>query len=75
MDNDEILDHRWITPREALAQAQAESLILPRPTQVTIQDIAEHRNIEQLLEDVTRRDIRVFPEDSEFYRPQEMGYR
>ena len=75
VDNNEILDHRWITPREALAEADAESLILPRPTTVTIQDIARHRNLEQLRQDITRRNIRVFPEDSEYYRPQEMGYQ
>lgn len=75
VDNNEILEHRWITPREALAEADAKSLILPRPTSVTIQDIAKHRNLAQLLQDITRRNIRVFPQDSEYYRPQEMGYR
>jgi len=75
VDNNEILEYRWITPREALAEADAKSLILPRPTSVTIQDIAKHRNLAQLLQDITRRNIRVFPQDSEYYRPQEMGYR
>lgn len=75
VDNDEILDHRWLSPRDALAEAAAESLILPRPTQTTLQDIVEHRSLGDLLQAVTQGNIRVFPEDSEYYRPQEMGVR
>tara|TARA_B110000858_G_scaffold198436_1_gene264995 strand:+ start:44540 stop:45121 length:582 start_codon:yes stop_codon:yes gene_type:complete len=73
VDNDEILEHRWITPREALADAAADNWVLPRPTRVTLQDIEMHRSLEALLEDVRQRDIRVFPKDSSYYRPQEMG--
>jgi hypothetical protein len=32
-----------------------------------------HRSLEALLEDANQRDIRVFPKDSTYYRPQEMG--
>ncbi len=73
VDNDEILEHRWITPREALADAAAENWVLPRPTMVTLQDIEMHRNLDDLLKDANQRDIRVFPEDSSYYRPLEMG--
>ena len=73
VDNDEILEHRWITPREALADDAAENWVLPRPTRVTLQDIEMHRSLEELLEDVNQRDIRVFPKNSSYYRPQEMG--
>ena len=73
VDNDEILEHRWITPREALAEAEAETWVLPRPTMVTLQDIEQHRNLEELLVDANRREIRVFPEGSSYYRPREMG--
>ncbi|MDG1025584.1 MAG: NUDIX hydrolase [Gammaproteobacteria bacterium] len=73
VDNDEILEHRWITPREALAEAEAETWVLPRPTMVTLQDIEQHRNLEELLVDTNRREIRVFPEGSSYYRPREMG--
>jgi 8-oxo-dGTP pyrophosphatase MutT (NUDIX family) len=73
VDNDEILDHRWITARDALAEAEAENWVLPRPTMVTLQDIQQHRSLAELLEDAKRRDIRVFPKDSRYYRPQEMG--
>lgn len=73
VDNDEILEHRWITPRDALADAEAENWVLPRPTMVTLQDIQMHRSLDELLKDADQRDIRVFPEDSSYYRPQEMG--
>ena len=73
VDNDEILEHRWITPRDALADAAADKWVLPRPTMVTLRDIEVHRSLEALLEDANQRDIRVFPKDSTYYRPQEMG--
>ena len=74
VDNDEILDHRWITPQAALAEAAAENLVLPRPTRVTLQDICSHRSLSELIVAVTEGNIRVFPEDSAHYRPHEMGY-
>lgn len=73
VDNDEILEHRWLTARAALAKAEAETLILPRPTMTTLRDIEKHRNFSDLLEAVNRGGIRVFPKDSAYYRPQEMG--
>lgn len=73
VDNDEILEHRWITAREAIEEAKAENWVLPRPTMVTLGDIEGHRNLEELLEDANRREIRVFPEGSSYYRPLEMG--
>ncbi|MEX0964142.1 MAG: NUDIX hydrolase [Pseudohongiellaceae bacterium] len=72
VDNDEILEHRWITPREALQEAEAENWVLPRPTMETLKDIEKHRSLEQLLEDAKRRAIRVFPEGSQYYRPEEI---
>jgi hypothetical protein len=73
VDNDEILEHRWISPRDALADAAAGKWVLPRPTMVTLRDIEMHRSLEELLEDANRRKIHVFPKDSAYYRPQEMG--
>ncbi|MDP6415620.1 MAG: NUDIX hydrolase [Gammaproteobacteria bacterium] len=74
VDNDEILEHRWISPSAALAESEAEALVLPRPTRTTLQDIASHRSLQALIAAVTERNIRVFPADSEHYKPQEMGY-
>ena len=75
VDNDEILDYLWITPRAALVEAEAATMVLPRPTKVTLQDIAHHRSLSQLLAAVTQAEIRVFPKDSAYYRPEEMGCR
>lgn len=75
VDNDEILEYRWITARAALAEAEAETLILPRPTMTTLADIETHRNLPALMTAVSQAHIRVFPKDSVYYRPQEMGCR
>ncbi len=75
VDNDEIIEYRWISPRQALADAEAEKWVLPRPTKVTLRDIEKHRNLDDLLKDAAARDIRVFPSDSAYYRPEEMGYQ
>ena len=74
VDNDEILEHRWITPGAALAEADEETIVLPRPTRVTLQDIALHRTLKELIAAVTEGNIKVFPKDSKHYRPFEMGY-
>ena len=74
VDNDEILDHKWISPRNAIAEAKAEEWVLPRPTMTTLSDIIEHRNLDDLVAATTVGKIRVFPKDSQYYRPAEMGY-
>ena len=74
VDNDEILAHRWLTPRQALAEAEARELALAGPTAATVRDIAVHRGLEALLAAVTKGNIRVHPRDSRYYRPAEMGY-
>ncbi len=73
VDNDEILDHRWITPGNAIADAEAEEWVLPRPTLTTLSDIVSHKNLDDLVAAVTVGNIRVFPKDSRYYRPAEMG--
>ncbi|MDD9895084.1 MAG: NUDIX hydrolase [Gammaproteobacteria bacterium] len=73
VDNDEILDHRWISPSNAIADAEAEEWVLPRPTLTTLSDIVSHKNLDDLVAAVTVGNIRVFPKDSQYYRPAEMG--
>lgn len=73
VDNEEILDHRWVTPEAALAEADAEKFVLPRPTTVTLQDIAPYKSIAALNDYLNKGQIRVFPDNSPFYRPLEMG--
>lgn len=75
VDNEEILDFRWLTPDAALEAAASEELELPRPTLTTVRDLQGHHNLETLVAAVTDGNIRVFPEDSDHYRPQEMGYQ
>lgn len=74
VDNAEILDHRWISPSMALAEADTEKFVLPNPTTVTLQDIAPFKTISGLHEHLSKGNIRVFPKDSPYYRPAEMGY-
>lgn len=73
IDNDEIRDYRWLTPEAAIAESAAENIVLPRPTLVTLQDLNGFSRLSSLLEAVTEGNIRVFPENSKYYRPQEMG--
>lgn len=75
IDNDEIVEYRWVSPQQALEEAHTDQLILPRPTMVTLQDMVMHQTLPELIMAVTRSNIRVFPEDSDYYRPAEMGYR
>lgn len=75
VDNDEILDYRWISPGNAIADAEAEKWVLPRPTLTTLSDIVDHKNLDDLVAAVTDGNIRVFPKDSQYYRPSEMGYK
>ena len=74
VDNDEILDHRWLSPTAALAEAEAEQMVLPGPTTTTLKDMLGFSQLESLVKHVTEGQIRVFPKDSDYYRPKEMGY-
>lgn len=73
VDNREILDYRWMSPDAALAAAESGQLVLPQPTRVTVEDLRLHTNLEQLVDAVTEGNIRVFPENSRYYNPRDMG--
>ncbi len=75
VDNAEILDFRWLSPNQALAEAQDEKLVLPGPTRATLQNLSPHHDLDALVQAVTSSDIHVFPQDSRYYRPREMGYQ
>lgn len=51
VDGGEIHDHRWITPRAALAAQRVGELELPPPTFVTITQLAQHGSAAAALED------------------------
>lgn len=73
VDNREILDYRWMSPDAALAAAASGQLVLPQPTRVTVEDLRRHTSLEQLVAAVTEGNIRVFPENSRYYNPGDMG--
>jgi 8-oxo-dGTP pyrophosphatase MutT (NUDIX family) len=74
VDNDEILDFRWLSPDQALSEAKQQKIVLPRPTQTTLRDMLGFRHLDELVAAASAGEIRVFPENSEHYRPDEMGY-
>ncbi len=74
VDGQEILEHRWITPQAALAAAKEEELVLPQPTMTTLKAIVGIDSIEDLLTWANETPVHVFPEDSPYYKPLEMGY-
>ncbi len=73
VDQDEIRDHRWLTPRQALLDAREEVFVLPRPTRATLSDISVYDDLEQLEQGLKTSPIRVFPPGSKHYRPAESG--
>ena len=60
VDGGEIHDHRWVTPRQALAAQQAGEIELPPPTFVTITVIAEHRRVADALAAFASRPLETF---------------
>lgn len=74
VDNAEILDFRWMPPREALRAAEQKQLVLPGPTHATLTDIANLNSLQSLESALSEGEVRVFPEDSAYYKPEEMGY-
>ena len=73
IDEDEITDYRWLSPRQALQDAREEKLVLPRPTRVTLSDIGVYDKLADLERGLRNCRIRVFPPASDHYRPTEMG--
>ena len=73
VDDCEIRDYRWITPGQALQEVENHQLKVPHPTRVTLGDLLEYSNLDQLLAGIEKQEIRVFPENSPYYRPSEMG--
>lgn len=71
VDDDEILDYQWLTPRAALALHEAGTIRLPIPTSHTLQSIAHYDCMARLCADKRCADIHVFPENSDYYQPFE----
>ncbi|HDZ08100.1 NUDIX hydrolase [Pseudohongiella sp.] len=71
VDDDEILDYQWLTPRIALALHEAGTIRLPNPTSHTLRSIAHYNSVTRLCTDMRHADIHVFPENSDYYQPFE----
>jgi 8-oxo-dGTP pyrophosphatase MutT (NUDIX family) len=60
VDGGEIHDHRWFTPRAALAAQRAGEIELPPPTFVTITQIAAHGSAAAALGAFARGPVETF---------------
>ena len=60
VDGQEIGDHRWLSPREAVAAHQARTIQLAPPTFVTVAWLTEFKNSDEALSTWTSRPIPLF---------------
>lgn len=67
VDNDEILDHQWMSPARAVDACEAGDLKLPVPTVKTLRKIAPHRSFKALSAYLASSEVYVFPPESPFY--------
>lgn len=68
VDAQEILAHRWLSPRAALALYQSGECQLPAPTLQTLRGLTTFQDLPALLAGMAGLPIHVFPKDSPFYR-------
>lgn len=69
VDSQEIVDHQWVTPHQALAMQAAGELLLTRPTADTLTGLVEFPTLTTLCQAMRTGDVHVFPEGSEYYQP------
>lgn len=69
IDDEEILDYRWLTPEKALALHEEGHIRLPVPTSHTLRSIATYHCVQTLCEGMKSADIHVFPDNSDYYCP------
>ncbi len=73
VDQDEILDHCWLTPRQALRDCREGLIRLPLPTRETLASISGFRDVDELCTAMREAEVLVFPEDSSHYQPEPAG--
>lgn len=56
VDGGEILDHRWITPQDALKHQAAGEIELAPPTWVTLHQLAQRHTIKEIVEHFEQRE-------------------
>lgn len=49
VDNSEIVEHRWYTPKQALNDLQAKQIAMMPPTFITLTELSAYTNLEQVL--------------------------
>jgi 8-oxo-dGTP pyrophosphatase MutT (NUDIX family) len=54
----ELVDHRWITPADALTHGDSGEMLLVLPTIRTLQSLLAYRSAAQAFSDTSRRDVR-----------------
>lgn len=81
VDGEECVEARWLTPREALADAHAEQLRLAFPTVKQLEQLSEFASAEELIEHarglrVTAVEprVRIREGSAEILLPGEAGY-
>ncbi|MGD9762757.1 MAG: NUDIX domain-containing protein [Candidatus Binatia bacterium] len=60
IDGDEIHEHQWMAPADALAAQRTGAIDLPPPTFVTLSTIAPYRRAEEALAAVRREEPELF---------------
>ncbi|MDF1622418.1 MAG: NUDIX hydrolase [Pseudohongiella nitratireducens] len=68
VDQQEILDHKWVRPTLALAEHDAGKLALTQPTRHTLETLQHYRSLDTLCTDLQARKIHVYPENCDHYR-------
>lgn len=66
VDDEEILDHQWISPATALAAHGEGRIRLPVPTAHTLKRLLPFTSLQSLCADMRSSAIHVFPENSEY---------
>lgn len=69
VDQEEILDFRWISPGAALNESQQGLIKLPFPTLKTLERLLQFNSLDAVCQGMRDAEIHVFPEDSAFYTP------
>ena len=68
VDAQEILEHRWLSPRVALALCESGECRLPEPTLQTLRGFTSFRDLAALYEGMSALPIHIFPMGSPHYR-------
>src|SRR5690625_2384602 len=68
VDNHEIVDHQWVTPRDALHSHSLGQLRLSEPTVHTLRSISRYSTVVTLCQAMHDSEVHVFPEGSEHYK-------